>query len=158
MKGNLRFVLMATAIMLYCGTVFFSPASGQSKSASISDNPAPGMRKIRLGTEGYLPLPIGYSAYTTLMTADASKGYITSPDNNLRIDYVAGLMQTPSNDDKGKILWTIGTKIGKWDLGYGLKRTSGGDFIIANVPGVSFSAPLRKGRRQRQISGDSSCL
>ena len=92
---------------------------------------------------GYLTLPVGYKAFKTESWIDAWFGYIISPDEKFRINYSAGMVQTPfENGDKGYV-WVKREVRGKVVLRYGLRRIASGDHIAATVPGMNFNATVK---------------
>jgi len=100
--------------------------------------------KLRLGLVGFLLLPEGYKAYYTGRTVDAWGGYILSPDDILRIEWSAGMVQTPFADGEDKFLWVKREIIGKGRLQYGLKRTDKGEMIAATVGFANFTMPVKR--------------
>jgi len=66
--------------------------------------------KMQLYFMGYLYLPEGFKAYKTDSWIDAWFGYIVSPDNKFRINYSAGMVQTPfEHGESGALLLRTST-------------------------------------------------
>ena len=102
--------------------------------------------KLRLGLVGYLRLPEGYKAFYTGRTVDAWGGYILSADGSLRVEWSAGMVQTPFADGEDKFLWVKRERIGKGRLQYGLRRTDEGEVVAATVGFASFTMPVKSER------------
>jgi hypothetical protein len=100
--------------------------------------------KLRLGLVGFLPMPAGYKAYYTGRTVDAWGGYILSLDDSLRIEWSAGMVQTPFADGEDKFLWVKRENIEKGRLQYGLKRTDKGEMIVATVGFANFTMLVKR--------------
>src|SRR5215813_10443953 len=117
-----------------------------SPSALAQSDATPNAKKtikMQLYFMGYLTLPEGYRAFKTESWIDAWFGYIISPDEKFRINYSAGLVQTPFEDGNKGYLWVKRETRGKVVLRYGLRRTESGDEIAATVQGMNFYASVK---------------
>jgi hypothetical protein len=137
-----KFLLMAFLLTQYDGTLMTllqsSPSANQDKKEEKAD------RRVQLSPFGSLLLPTSYKAYRLTGYIDAWYGYFVSADCSLRVDYSAGLVQTPFETDQDKIVWikTEPTQMGL--LKYGLKRTKDTEQIIASIGGMNFYTTNKK--------------
>src|SRR5215468_10136813 len=76
-----------------------SPSDSQDKKEERTD------RRVQLSPVGSLLLPTGYRAYRLTGYIDAWYGYFVSDDCSFRVNYSAGLVQTPFETDRDKIVW-----------------------------------------------------
>lgn len=146
---KLRLLTASTLLiaLLTCGPFTCTGASlsiGQVSSKGKKNTQQSRKRKLHLGLVGFLPLPEGYKAYRTGRTVDAWGGYILSPDDSLRIEWSAGMVQTPFADGEDKFLWVRRENIGKGRLQYGLKHTDEGEIVAATVGFANFTMPVKR--------------
>ena len=115
-----------------------SPSANQGKKEERTD------RRVQLSPVGSLLLPTGYRAYRLTGYIDAWYGYFVSDDCSFRVNYSAGLVQTPFETDQDKIVWvkTEPTQMGL--LKYGLKRTKDTEQIIASIGAMNFYTTNKK--------------
>ena len=141
MKRKLTLILVVAALVSSGINIGHaqSPLSGNKISAKQSRK-----RKLRLGLVGYLLLPKGYKVYRTGRTVDAWGGYILSPEDSIRIEWSAGMVQTPFVDGEDKFLWIKRENIGKGSLQYGLRRTDKGEIIAATVGWANFTMLVKR--------------
>ena len=117
-----------------------------SPSALAQSDATPNAKKtikMQLYFMGYLTLPEGYRAFKTESWIDAWFGYIISPDEKFRINYSAGMVQTPFENGNKGVRWVKREVRGKIVLRYGIRRTENGDEIVATVPGMNFYASIK---------------
>lgn len=145
MKPSLMVALAMSAALFIGGAVICLGQSRIESSSKVRGNNVrqSRKRKLRLGLVGYLLLPKGYKVYRTGKTVDAQGGYILSPDNSLKINWSAGMVQSPFADGEDKFLWIKREEIGNGGLSYGLKRTDEGEIIAATVGWVNFTMPVK---------------
>lgn len=101
-------------------------------------------RRVQLSPVGSLLLPTGYKAYRLTGHIDAWSGYFVSADCSFRVNYTAGLVQTPFETDQDKIVWVKTERTPMGTLKYGLKRTKETEQIIASIGEMNFYATNKK--------------
>ena len=96
-------LLIAFLLTQYNGTLMTllqsSPSANQDKKEERTD------RRVQLSPVGSLLLPTSYKAYRLTGYIDAWYGYFVSADCSFRVNYTAGLVQTPFETDLDKIVW-----------------------------------------------------
>jgi hypothetical protein len=137
-----KFILIAFLITQYDEVLMTllqsSPSANQGKKEERTD------RRVQLSPFSSLLLPTSYKAYRLTRFIDVWEGYFVSADCSFRVNYTAGLVQTPFETDQDKIIWvkTEPTKTGL--LKYGLKRTKDTEEIIASIGEMNFYTTNKK--------------
>jgi len=96
-------------------------------------------------------LPINYRVYQTNDLHDARSGYILSPDHSFRINWTAGLVQSPFENGEDGFVWVKREKILNGFLKYGVKQLPGEEEIAATVGFANFYAQIKTEHDQEQF-------
>jgi hypothetical protein len=152
----IRFPVLATSALVLavgCGvaacpaeTRIAQQASGQKNATAQAKS-----RKVRIALVGYFVLPIDYRVYRTNELRDAWSGYILSPDQCFRINWSAGLVQSPFENGEDGFVWVKREEISNGFLKYGVKRFPGGEQIAATVGFANFYAQIKTEHDQEQF-------
>ncbi len=147
LSRNVFLTILLTAIMLVLIRLSISPSrkgfAQETPSARQSADALAQSKRVRLAPWWTILLPENYKAYRTDNLVDAWYGYIESTDHSFRVRYTAGLVQSPFEVDKDRIVWTKALEVDRFRFHYGLKRTAEGNRLIASLNGLYFSTEYR---------------
>lgn len=138
------FVLIV--LLLTLSPVVYQPGTSSHLDSiwSVTEAQRKDKNKVSLEPLGFILLPEGYKAYRERVWVDVWYGYIESQDKLWRINYSAGLVQTPFQVEPDAFIWTKTENLSKSVLKYGLRRKEGKEFMAANIGLLNLTAEIKR--------------